>query len=83
MVDPSGEDVPVMSRSRWQAKYVMAKAKLMLVDEENKMRREELAFWLAEEERIFGPKEKQYELKPPREREYDEVDVEDELYDIA
>lgn len=79
MMDPNGEaEVPVMGRSRWQAKYVMAKAKLMLVDEENKMRREELAFWLAEEERIFGPREKdeQYKSKPPRpvEREASERD---------
>lgn len=55
MVDPSGEgELAVMGRSRWQAKYIMAKAKLMLVDEENKMRRDELAFWLEEEERVFG-----------------------------
>jgi hypothetical protein len=47
-------DVPVMSRSRWQAKYIMAKAKLMLVDEENKMRRDELAFWEALYESRIG-----------------------------
>jgi len=48
MLDENREtEVPVMSRSRWQAKYIMAKAKLMLVDEENKMRRDELTFWQA------------------------------------
>lgn len=57
MMDEAREtEVPVMGRSRWQAKYIMAKAKLMLVDEENKMRRDELTFWLAEEARVFGPR---------------------------
>ncbi|ORY33368.1 hypothetical protein BCR39DRAFT_503895 [Naematelia encephala] len=35
--------VDVVSRPRWQVRYIMAKAKLMLVDEENAMRRRELA----------------------------------------
>lgn len=54
MLDQADNEVPLMSRSRWQAKYVMAKAKLMLVDEENKMRRDELAFWEQEEARSLG-----------------------------
>lgn len=54
LVDQNDHEVPVMGRCKWQAKYVMAKAKLMLVDEENKMRRDELDFWLKEEERVFG-----------------------------
>ncbi|KAK8853281.1 hypothetical protein IAR55_003985 [Kwoniella newhampshirensis] len=32
----------LLSRSQWQVRYVMAKARLMLVEEENNMRREEL-----------------------------------------
>lgn len=54
MLDSADNEVPLMSRSRWQAKYVMAKAKLMLVDEENKMRRDELVFWEQEEARSLG-----------------------------
>ncbi|CAK9782408.1 hypothetical protein CC85DRAFT_279850 [Cutaneotrichosporon oleaginosum] len=54
LIDQGDNEVPMMSRSRWQAKYVMAKAKLMLVDEENKMRRDELAFWEAEEARTMA-----------------------------
>ncbi|KAL1412369.1 hypothetical protein Q8F55_000114 [Vanrija albida] len=71
MVDPQGDsELAVMGRSRWQAKYIMAKAKLMLVDEENKMRRDELAFWLEEEERVLGPRVKA--------ESDDGVDVDDE-----
>lgn len=55
MTDPAGDtELPVMSRNRWQAKYIMAKAKLMLVEEENKMRRDELAFWTEYEDRVLG-----------------------------
>ena len=41
VVDPDGE-VEVLGRSRWQIRFIVAKAKLMLVDEENRMRRREL-----------------------------------------
>ena len=55
MTDPAGDaELPVMSRNRWQAKYIMAKAKLMLVEEENKMRRDELAFWMEYEDQVLG-----------------------------
>ncbi|BEI94664.1 uncharacterized protein CcaverHIS019_0702450 [Cutaneotrichosporon cavernicola] len=54
LIDQGDNEVPLMSRSRWQAKYVMAKAKLMLVDEENKMRREELLYWEEEEKRMMA-----------------------------
>lgn len=55
MLDETREtEVPVMGRSRWQAKYIMAKAKLMLVDEENKMRRDELVFWQQLYDREMG-----------------------------
>lgn len=75
MLDAADNEVPLMSRSRWQAKYVMAKAKLMLVDEENKMRRDELVFWEREEARSLGlpiPEPRQQPASPepeaPRER---------------
>jgi hypothetical protein len=50
--DPEVEEVGirVYSRPRWQVKYMMAKAKFMLVTEENSMRREELKAVLKEEE---------------------------------
>ncbi len=54
VIDQGDNQVPMMSRSRWQAKYVMAKAKLMLVDEENKMRRDELEFWEGVESRMMA-----------------------------
>ncbi|OCF41361.1 hypothetical protein I317_04842 [Kwoniella heveanensis CBS 569] len=38
---PGGE-IDVLGRSEWQARYVMVKARLMLVEEENAMRRAEL-----------------------------------------
>jgi hypothetical protein len=70
-------DVPIMSRSRWQAKYVMAKAKLMLVDEENKMRRDELRFWTALYEHNIGPIEglNRQELEREQEREEQDLDM--------
>lgn len=37
-----GKEVDVMGRPRWQVRYIMGKAKLMLVEEENSMRRREL-----------------------------------------
>jgi hypothetical protein len=41
--------VPVMSRSRYQARFMMAKAKVMLLAEENEMRRKELEVTMNEE----------------------------------
>ena len=41
--------IPVMSRSKWQARYMMGKAKVMLLSEENEMRRKELERTLREE----------------------------------
>jgi hypothetical protein len=41
--------VPVMSRSKWQARFLMAKAKVMLLAEENEMRRKELETTMNEE----------------------------------
>lgn len=48
---PDGSEVvvPVMSRSRHQARFMMAKAKVMLLAEENDMRRKELEATLSEE----------------------------------
>ncbi|WVR00125.1 hypothetical protein IAU59_007267 [Kwoniella sp. CBS 9459] len=43
---PGGE-IDVLGRSEWQARYVMVKARLMLVEEENAMRRAELKELLA------------------------------------
>ncbi len=44
MTDPEdGKEVELMTRPGWQIKFIMAKAKLMLVEEENAMRRRELA----------------------------------------
>lgn len=41
--DPTtGETLSVLDRSRWQVKYITAKVKLMLVEEENNMRKEDL-----------------------------------------
>ncbi|WVQ74308.1 hypothetical protein IAR50_003905 [Cryptococcus sp. DSM 104548] len=37
--DPEGGPIQVLSRCRWQARYVLAKARLMLLDEENVMRK--------------------------------------------
>ena len=37
-----GKEVEVLGRSRWQVRYIMSKAKLMLAEEENAMRRREL-----------------------------------------
>lgn len=44
LVNPDEPDVEVriLTRPRWQVKYIMAKAKLMLVEEENRMRRGQL-----------------------------------------
>ncbi|ODN99130.1 hypothetical protein I350_07285 [Cryptococcus amylolentus CBS 6273] len=36
--DPESGSIQVLSRCRWQARYVLAKARLMLLDEENGMR---------------------------------------------
>lgn len=53
VVDPdSGEFVPVVGRSRAQVKYITAKVKLMLVDEENHMRKQELKEIMQEAERL-------------------------------
>jgi len=41
--------VPVTSRSRYQARFMMAKAKVMLLAEENEMRRKELESTMNEE----------------------------------
>lgn len=41
--------IPVMSRTKWQARYMMGKAKVMLLSEENEMRRKELERTLREE----------------------------------
>ena len=41
VVEPEGE-IDVLGRSRWQTRFIVAKAKLMLVEEENRMRRSEL-----------------------------------------
>jgi len=48
---PDGQEVvvPVMSRSRNQARFMMAKAKVMLLAEENEMRRKELEATMNEE----------------------------------
>lgn len=48
---PDGSDtvVPVMSRSKHQARFMMAKAKVMLLAEENEMRRKELEMTMREE----------------------------------
>jgi hypothetical protein len=48
---PDGSEmaVPVMSRSRCQARFMMAKAKVMLLAEENEMRRKELEATMNEE----------------------------------
>lgn len=46
------DTIPLLSRSRWQVRYIMAKAKLMLVEEENVMRRTELATLLEQERRL-------------------------------
>ena len=40
--DEPGVDLRVLSRPQWQVKYIMAKAKLMLVEEENRMRKDML-----------------------------------------
>ena len=47
-----GKEVEVMSRSRWQVRYIMGKAKLMLVEEENAMRRRELKELMELEQRM-------------------------------
>jgi hypothetical protein len=41
--------LPVISRSSWQARYMMGKAKVMLLSEENEMRRRELKAAMEEE----------------------------------
>lgn len=41
--------LPVMSRTKWQARYMMSKAKVMLLSEENEMRRRDLEKTLMEE----------------------------------
>ena len=41
--------LPVMSHTKWQARYMMGKAKVMLLSEENEMRRKELERTLREE----------------------------------
>jgi hypothetical protein len=48
---PDGSDtvVPVMSRSKYHARFMMAKAKVMLLAEENEMRRKELESTMREE----------------------------------
>ncbi|WWC91788.1 uncharacterized protein L201_006735 [Kwoniella dendrophila CBS 6074] len=45
---PQGE-LDLLGRSQWQAKYIMIKARLMLVEEENTMRRMELIQLLQQE----------------------------------
>jgi hypothetical protein len=46
-------NMAVLSRPRWQVKYMMAKAKFMLVTEENSMRREELRALIREEAELL------------------------------
>lgn len=53
----TGEEVRVLTRPRWQVKYIMAKAKLMLVDEENKMRRAQLKDWQEREQLMMDGEE--------------------------
>lgn len=48
----AGREVPVMSRSQWQMRYMMGKAKMMLLEEENAMRRRDLETALLEEAQI-------------------------------
>jgi hypothetical protein len=57
METDTGEEVRVLTRPRWQVKYVMAKAKLMLVDEENKMRRAQLKDWQEREQLMMSGEE--------------------------
>lgn len=45
------DDVPIV-RSRWQARYIMAKAKLMLAEEENFLRRQKLEELQADDRRL-------------------------------
>lgn len=64
VMEDQGTELHMLSRPRWQVKYVMAKAKLMLVEEENRMRRRQLKEWGEREEMMskggatladFGP----------------------------
>jgi len=48
-----GAELSILSRSRWQVRYMVAKAKLMLVEEEGKMRRRRLAELMVEEKRLL------------------------------
>jgi hypothetical protein len=57
VAEEGGAEVRVLSRPRWQVKYVMAKAKLMLVEEENRMRRVQLRDWMEREEAMLQGKE--------------------------
>ncbi|KAK4687138.1 hypothetical protein P7C73_g2980, partial [Tremellales sp. Uapishka_1] len=50
--NPSAEEIPVLGRGRYQHKYLVAKAKLMLAFEENVQRRQHLVEALAREEKM-------------------------------
>lgn len=50
-------EVHVLTRPRWQVRYIMAKAKLMLVEEENRMRRDQLKDWMEREARMLKGEE--------------------------
>ena len=50
-------EVHVLTRPRWQVRYIMAKAKLMLVEEENRMRRDQLKEWMEREGRMMKGEE--------------------------
>lgn len=52
VMEDQGTELRMLSRPRWQVKYVMAKAKLMLVEEENRMRRRQLKEWERMEEKM-------------------------------
>lgn len=56
MPDPADArfEALLFTRSRWQVRYIMAKAKLMLVEEENVMRRNELSSVLQVEQSLAG-----------------------------
>jgi hypothetical protein len=53
LIQGEGE-VPVVGRTRWQRRYIMAKAKMMLVEEENGMRKAELRALMDAEREMFG-----------------------------
>ena len=50
-------EIHVLTRPRWQVRYIMAKAKLMLVEEENRMRRDQLKDWMEREGRMMKGEE--------------------------